>query len=310
MFHKVPAYWRKSFSIVILSLIVIFYLINGICYLRSQSITSDEGAFFDYAIRFLKGNPERIYPVVDNSKMPINVLNTIPRVVGDVVMGDEDKNDGGISDTMNGRYITLAISVFIILLVYKWSRQLYGEFAGLFSAFLMSVCPNSLSHAALVTTDTYSVLLLLMSMYYLWKFCRVRTNHYFILFSLSVALSQLVKQSLFHLYLLAPFCLAVYFLVYREKFRWLLFTKRLIVFAVISLLVINIGFYFHQSFTPLGQYTFTSNFFQDLQQALPGSLPIPLPTPFTEGLDMVKYYDQVGGGIKGVSSFGKPTLLG
>jgi hypothetical protein len=39
-------------------------------------------------------------------------------------------------------------------------------------------------------------------------------------------------------------------------------------------------------------------------------LPLPLPKPFVDGLDMAKYYDQMGGGIDKISSFGKPTILG
>lgn len=305
-----PNFWRKYSSAFILGLIIVFYLINGIYYLNQQSITSDEGSFMDYAIRFLKGHPDRTHPITDNSKMPISILNTIPRVVSELTTGGTTKTDWGISDTRNGRYVTLALSVLTILLVFTWSRDLYGTHAGIFSAFLASLCPNSIAHASLVTTDSYSVLFLLASMYFLWKFCRVRSRRYFILFCLAVAISQLVKQSLFHLYVLSPFCLLVYFSVYRERMRWGLFARRLLVFALISLLVINAGYYFHQSFVPLGSYDFMSNLFQGVQQVFPGSLPLPFPKPFADGLDMAKYYDQVGGGIEGVSSFGKPTILG
>jgi len=39
-------------------------------------------------------------------------------------------------------------------------------------------------------------------------------------------------------------------------------------------------------------------------------MPIPFPKPFVDGLDMTKYYDQLGGGFDPVSSFGKVTILG
>ena len=61
---------------------------------------------------------------------------------------------------------------------------------------------------------------------------------------------------------------------------------------------------------PLGEYRFMSELFSGLQNVLPAWLPLPFPRPFVEGLDMAKYYDQVGGGIDHVSSFGKPTILG
>lgn len=305
------SFWNKHFSTILLGLIIIFYSINGINYLRHQSITADEGSFMNYAIRFVKGQPARVSPLTDNSKMPITVLNLVPRAMQEVfTKGSAQKTDWGFSDTMQGRYITLGMSVITILLVFTWSKQLYGKWAGLFSAFLMSFCPNNLANAGLVTTDSYAVLFLLLSMYLLWKFCRIRTTTYFILFSCAVAASQLVKQSLFHLYVLTPLCMLVYFSFYKEKFRVGLFARRLLLFIAISFMIINLGYYFSGSFTRLGDYHFMSNLFQAVQQAFPSSLPVPLPKPFTDGLDMAKYYDQVGGGIYGQSSFGKPTILG
>ena len=309
--HDPALFWKKNLPKLILGLIIVFYLVNGIIYLRSQSITADEGSFMNYAIRYLKGHPERITPVTDNSKMPASAINMLPRIVENVgTGGSNEKTDWGYQDTMMGRYVTLAVSILVILLVYTWSKQLYGNKAGLFAAFLMSFCPNNIANAGLVTTDSYAVLFLLLSSFYLWKFCRVRTTRYFILFSVSVALSQLVKQSLFHLYVLAPLCLALYFAVYREKFNTGLFFRRLLIFAVISVVIINVGYYFYESFESIGNYHFMSNLFQGLQQSLPQALPLPFPKPFVDGLDMAKYYDQVGGGKVGVSSFGKPTILG
>ena len=158
----------------------------------------------DYAIRYLKGNPDRVRPRTDNSKMPIIALNTIPRVGQEIFSGKMNKADGGFNDLMNGRHITLIFSVLTILLVYLWSKQLYGESAGLLGAFLMSICPNNLSHAALVTTDSYSVFFLLASFYCLWKYCKSSVVPNLVLLSVVTALSQLVKQSLFHLYILIP----------------------------------------------------------------------------------------------------------
>ena len=131
----------------------------------------------------VKGQPERIYPRTDNSKMPVSALNLVPRISEKVLTGVKSKDDGGLSDTMNGRYVTLFFSIFTILLVFQWARELYGKGAGLFAAFLMSFCPNNLANAALVTTDSYSVLFLLLSMYLLWKYARTGGIKWFIVLS-------------------------------------------------------------------------------------------------------------------------------
>ena len=300
----------KNSGYLILGLLLVFYLVNGINYLKHQSVTSDEASFMGYAIRYLKGEPERVYPRTGNSKMPVIVLNMLPRIAEEKLGGPKEKTDWGLSDTMNGRYMTLLLSIFTILLVYGWSRQLYGEAAGLFSTFLMVCCPNNLANAALVTTDSYSVLFLLLCMYLLWQFCKTRRSLDFILLAIAVAMAQLVKQSLFHLYILVPLCLLIHGLVYKEKFKVGLFIKRLLLFIGCSVLIINIGYYFNGSFTRLSEYNFMSNLFMGVQNVFPGSLPLPLPKPFVDGLDMAKYYDQLGGGIDNVSSFGKVTILG
>lgn len=310
MIQSCFAFLKKHIYAVSLGLIIGFYLFNGIYYLKGQSITSDEASFMNYAIRYLKGQPDRVYPRTDNSKMPVSILNALPRAATQLFHPSLHKNDWGYSDLFHGRYVTLIISVFTILLVFLWSKELYGPKAGLFSALLVSLCPNNLANAALVTTDSYSVLFLLLSMYLLWKFCNNKSNRYFLFLSIAVALAQLVKQSLFHLYLLVPICMLIYTVAQRDKFYWKLFLKRIFLFSIINILIINAGYYFHGSFTRVEDYHFMSHLFQSVQQVFPGSLPLPFPKPFTDGLDMAKYYDQLGGGLDKISSFGKVTILG
>ena len=296
-------------QIIILSLLIILYLINGICSINTLSITADEGSHLAFGIKMLKGDPARTNPEKDNSKMPVSALNAIPRAVEQVFNKGLTKNDWGVSDTIKGRFISLFFSVLIILLVFTWSRKLYGVNAGLFSAFLFVCCPNNMANAVLVTTDMYSVFFLLATMYFLWRYCNSKTNKHFIWFAIMLGLSQLVKQSLFHLYVLAPLCVVIYLVVVKEKFRLMLMLKHLLIIAGISWLIINAGFIFWHVNVPLGNYQFMSALFLKVQQLLPGWLPVPLSESFVTGLDQAKYYDQVGGGLIN-SSFANVTVLG
>lgn len=299
----------KNRTIFILGGIILFYLVNSIWYLQSQSITSDEGTFLNYAIRFLKGHPERIHPVSDNSKMPVSIINTIPRIIEQVLNKNLKKTDYGFSDIMMGRYVTLFVSINIILLVFSWSKQLYGTNSGLFAAFLYSLCPNNLSNASLFTTDSYSVFMLLLVMYLLWKWCKTKELKHFILLAISVAIAQIVKQSLFHLYLIIPITLLVYYFTKTINLKVKQVLIYIFIFAFINWLIISSVYFFNGINHTLGSYKFMSNLFQSVQQMLPSQLIVPLPQPFIDGLDMAKYYDQVGGGTKGLSSFGNVTIL-
>jgi len=288
------------------------YLINGLFYLPRQSITYDEASHFAFGVRMLKGSTQRTDRQDFNSKMPVSALNALPRAFEQLTDRHLKKTDDGVSDIMHGRYVTLFLSLLIGIFVFKWASELYGERAGLFSLFLFVFCPNCLAHAALVSTDTYSVLMLLLVMYYLWRWLSLGAGRDFILLCVFTGVAQLVKQSLFHLYVIIPCLLLLwFFLSGRRKVPWRPLLIKAGVFALINLLVINTGFYFQGFGRPLGDYHFMSGLFQGLQQnfSFLSSIPLPLPSSFVEGLDMAKYYESLGGGLPN-STFGNVTILG
>ena len=296
----------------ILLLIAFFYLFNGIYSINHLSITWDEGPHFNYGVKIIKGDAEKKNAEVENSKLPITVLNTFPRIVQQIFSPRLVKHDDGVSDIIKGRYITLFFSLLTIILVCAWATKLYGVNAGLFAAFLMSLCPNNLSNAVLVTTDAYSSFFMLATMYCLWLYFNKNTTKHFIIFSLAIAASQLAKQSLLHLYIITAVCSLMYWVQSKHTFSIKIFIQHSLLFIFINWLVINAGFLFYKPFMPLGEYHFISHFFTTIQNALPAKLPVPFSNAFVTGLDMAKYYDQIGGGRTGnpESSFGNVTILG
>lgn len=295
---------------LILLLLVLAWLVNGIYSINITSITADEGSHLSYGIRIIKGNPERTGPEKDNSKMPISALNAIPRGAEQLFSGGQlSRSDWGRADTINGRYITLLFSVLIILLVFQWSRQLYGAAAGLFSAFLFCFCPNNLAAAILVTTDTYSVFFLLAVMYMLWRYCNSHRTTDLLGLAIMLGLAQLAKQSLFHLYILVPACILLHTLITRRRLRFSRVLRDVLLVGVINWAIINAGFIFYDMNKPLGEYVFMSDLFKHVQQWLPSRIPVPFSSAFITGLDQAKFYDQLGGGFVN-SSFGNVTIMG
>jgi hypothetical protein len=75
---------------------------------------------------------------------------------------------------------------------------------------------------------------------------------------------------------------------------------------LVSLVVINIGFLFNQSLTPLGDYEFKSPLFQALQRRLTflDRAPVPVPVPYLQGLDWVWFNERTG------ANTGRIYLLG
>jgi Dolichyl-phosphate-mannose-protein mannosyltransferase len=286
------------------------YFINGIVLINRNSVASDETDHLYYGQRMLKGQPQKVNPYEDGSTMPISAMNALPRAVEQIINPGLKKTDGGMSDAIHGRYITLLICVLAGLYVYRWSEEMFGEKAGLFSLFLFVFCPNLQANIPLVGTDAYAMLFTLSSAYYFRKFILYSGWRNFIFFSLQIGLAQIAKQSLF---LLPAFfgVIALIVLLQRgsllKKFRVNL--GRLAVFSLIVLVIINSAFLFNGTGQSLNQYHFSSSTFQNIQQwPVLNKIPLPLPVPFIEGFDLVKHMLSMGSGNPEVS--GRSYLLG
>ncbi len=69
-----------------------------------------------------------------------------------------------------GRILILLLGVPLGLVLFEWSKSLYGEKAALLTLGLFCVSPNILAHARLVTTDFGSAALTVIASFFLWKF--------------------------------------------------------------------------------------------------------------------------------------------
>jgi len=63
----------------------------------------------------------------------------------------------------------LLIGILLGLYVYRWAKELYGQYAGLFALFLYSLCPNMLAYTQLVITDFVFTAFFFITMYYFWR---------------------------------------------------------------------------------------------------------------------------------------------
>jgi hypothetical protein len=274
------------------------YLIHGIFIIRMNSMTGDEMDHWSYGKRILKQQPQKIYTYDDASAMPITALNALPRAVQQLLNPDLKKTDGGFSDVMNGRYITLLVCLLIGVYVYRWAKEQFGETAGLFSLFLFVFCPNLNANLTQLATDGYAAFFTLTSAYYFRKIILNAGWRYFTFFSINLGLAQVSKQSLILLIFFFGI-IALIVLLQRGSLlkRWKINLARLVILILIILFIINLAFLFNGTGRSLSQYDFRSAFFQHLQQVkLINSLPLPLPAPFIEGFDIVKYMLSLGSG--------------
>jgi len=269
--------------------------------LYKKRLTYDEGAHYKYGMNILSLNSDRF----DDSKMPFSTLNALPRKIWDVIGSWKwTKPLSFLRKMRTGKSMTGLFSLILGFFVFKWVEELYGTRAGFFSLFLYVFEPNILAHSRLITTDLYAAGMTTIALYYFWKFHKLGGRKNAFISAVTLALSQLAKYTCIYLYpiffLIAGFNYFHKLIISSAKKRFLVAQTGFKVFLgyvalsiITSILVINVGFLFNKSFVPLKNYSFQSDLFQSLQTRFP-SLIMPLPYPYVQGLDQIKFYDQEG----------------
>ncbi len=109
---------------------------------------------------------------------------------------------------MLARVPTMILSCLLGLVVFFFSKKLFGYNAGIFSLFLYCFCPNMLAHARLISTDTGASLTILAVFFTLRNYLEKQSWRSFLLAAFAFALAQLSK---FTAILLYPVILIVLF---------------------------------------------------------------------------------------------------
>lgn len=270
-----------------------FFLL-AILSMRHMTLTYDEDHIYAYGTRILHLNSDRNNPSV----MPIVALNALPkRVAGYLPNGYLHFL---LSKFPAARLVTLSFGLGLAALVYRWSRQLYGGMAALFSLAMFAFEPNLLAHARLVTTDLYISLGFALTAYCAWRYSRKEGAVALLGLGLALGYANITKYSAVLLYptvlllLLLPVSQDLASAIAVRRWRRLFdplfrIAGRFVLVAAISVLIINLFFLFNGTLTPLSEYAFKSGPFQSLQQSIlrAADPPIPYPAPYLEGLDTV-----------------------
>lgn len=278
-----------GFSRIIPLLIGVLYLLLAIASVVNDDITYDEQDHLNYGVSILKGVSSRQQPGADfNTTMPVSALNAIPRATEQLFNADMHRLDGGISDTKNGRYITIIVTLLLLGYVYVFAKNIAGSVAGCWAMLLVATDPNILAHSRLVTTDVYNALAFVAVLFHLyrWKVDGVKKHFYY--WCIAIAVAQCCKINNILLY---PICLLIilFFRMQGNQFSFKVAAYHLLTFLLIQLLVINSLFLFYHTGYSFADYHFKSQFFQQLQQSWIGNIPIPLPQSFIDTFDLTQF---------------------
>jgi hypothetical protein len=260
--------------------LLFLFVLRGLAGMQADGTTADEPLHLLYGERGLTaGTFLRTDPATLNSKMPVSMLNALPETLAN--------RSGALSWPRRlflARLPSLLLGVLLGWLVWSWARALFGLRGGALALLLYTFCPNILAHTHLVTTDISTTLTLFAAAYALWRHLERPSRGRLLVAMAAFGLAQLTKTT-------AAFLLPIFALILALRLRSRRDLPRaaglLLLLGLGALVVINAGFLFEGTGTPLKSYTFVSDSFAKLA-ATPvlRDVPLPLPYAYVQGIDM------------------------
>ncbi len=146
------------------------------------------------------------------------------------------------------------------LVVFAWSRRLYGVWAGLLSLALWVFCPNILAHARLITSDVCSTAMGAAATYIFWCYLHKPNWRWALAAGVALGLAQLSKFSMLLLYAIWPFLWIVRLGLVVPRGEWLRAVGKGVIHGLVivslSIATIDVGYLFEGVGIPLGDFEF------------------------------------------------------
>ena len=315
---RLQAILKSNPGFLVLSVLLALFAGIGVFSVQSISSTYDEATHYAYGEQMLQGNSQRT-GLHGDSNMPFLAWNALPEKLGSSLPPGQVRTFLMNFDT--ARAMTLIFSVMVALLVFHWSKTLYGIIPAFASLLLYIFDPNIIAHSQLVTTDIYAAGTTTLVFYCLWRFAHARTLKNGLIFSFALGLSQLAKYTTIVLIPLSLLVLFLYDLANSHNPLQLVRQIKTLVFrylgyillaAIALLVIINLGFLFNRTFTYFGKYKFRSDWFQAVRAKYPAlkAIPVPVPYPYLDGIDWMRHTQTSGGNSGNIYLLGKLNKQG
>jgi len=195
------------------------------------------------------------------------------------------------------RLSVIPFSLLGMLLCFLWSRDLWGETAGLFSAALWCFSPTIVTWSSTITSDVPAAALAAGASYCFWKHFQSGWTRYGIAAGVALGFACLAK---FTCLLLFPLWLSLVFIT--RNGSWGVRLRSIIAIKVVAILIINAGYCFERTCECVGDFVFVSRTLAGSESLLDGGpggnlsarswlggMPVPLPANMLIGMDLQKF---------------------
>lgn len=187
------------------------------------------------------------------------------------------------------------------VLVWKWSEELYGKHAALFSVGLWSASPTVLTWGATLLPDLPATVAGFAAMYAFRHWVKHPGWDAVVIAGTVLGISQLTKMTLVVLFAVWPLLWITMLFSTRGNRHHAKEAIQLCLAFVIAIVIINMGYCYSGTGTPFGSITFVSHLFSGdesvlkggdggnrLASGIIGNLPMFLPTDYALGIDLQK----------------------
>jgi hypothetical protein len=247
---------NKKTNILAAILLSLMFLL-AVFSVKDDSPTSDEIAYITAGYSYLTQksyhlNPEHPPLIKDLSAIPLLFLNlNFPKEhsYGVWILGSEFLYHSGNNPDQIlfwARLPMIFILLFLGWFLFKWTRELAGNFPALLVLFLFSFSPDFLAHGRLVTFDVGATLGFVLATHFYLKFLKEPTKKHVVLSGLTLGFALLVKISTISL---IPFfgiiSLIFFWLKSKGRAEILSYIKSIILIGLVAILVIWLVYQFH-----------------------------------------------------------------
>ena len=302
----------KKSTIVLLALLAIFFF-RGL-YLNSyHSLTSDEPVIYTGLALWKTGNFEHspTHPPAMKLLTAIFTLPLHPNIVIPEGFPNIDEflygrqlifqfNQQIFQKMIDwGRFPALLLGLLAAVYVYKWASEITNKKSALLAVTLYIFFPSIVALSAVADNDIMITAFFLMTAYYFKHYISGNSTKDAVLTGVCLGVTLLSKHTGI---LVIPIMLfaSLIILFTSHKLPMLKFIpsnnqnfKRSILaiiaffvfIGIISAAVVNAGYFFQGTFTPLGEYKFEQNFFPIFNSPALSWIPVPLPYWYLKGLE-------------------------
>ncbi|MBU6500268.1 MAG: glycosyltransferase family 39 protein [Patescibacteria group bacterium] len=110
-----------------------------------------------------------------------------------------------------GRFGPMLLTILLVILIYVWSREIFGEWWALLPAFIFAFSPTVLAHGHYVTTDVGAAFGTVLSTYFFIKFLLSPSRRHLFYAGLALGIAEVTK---FSTVLLVPYFIIILIIYY------------------------------------------------------------------------------------------------